>query len=125
MPQLWQNVPDDPSETVVVIGEGKAGFAVIVLLFNHAIQPHVAPLAMGQRVACDRQPVAVAAKLGAHDVKAQKRKTVIVIHRRDRRDHVPVQKATQKSGWIGHAETGRILCAGVPPLAAGPIDGML
>jgi hypothetical protein len=107
----------------VGVSQLKAGFFVVLLLRRHAIEPDHARARMRDRRIPYPQADAFAAKIRAHDVKAEKGKARIVIDAGDGCDRLAVELCDEKAFRIDGSKAGVVGEAWIPSLSRGPVDG--
>src|SRR5260370_27972410 len=71
----------------------------------------------------DAQAVAAAAQVGPHDVEAEEREALVVIHAGDGCGRRPVEFADEKALRVDGGEAGGIGATGIPALGHGPVGG--
>ena len=69
----------------------------------------------------DPNPVALAARLGRHDVKAEESEGLAVAHDRDATHRLAIQPADQKACGIGGLEGDGVAQAGIPAFCRRPV----
>ncbi len=104
----------------VVVGEREAGFFIIGLLRQNAVQTDIART----QIVCRRLPyfqtVAQPAQLRLDDIEAHETEAGVVSHRRQRRHRLAFQHPNQKAVGIGAVKAFGVVVARIPSFSRRP-----
>jgi len=112
----------DPAEANVPVGQDEPGFAVIVLLIGHPVEPDGLCPGGRQNVLpeCGSDPMA--AQIRAGDVETQKGKLRCLGYQRHARGNIAIEPGDPEPVRVGSLETSCVLAARVLALPGGPCD---
>ena len=105
----------------IAVGELEAGFPVVLLLRDDAVEPDGARARMRDRGLPDLPAEAAPAQVRPHDVEAEECEAVVVVDARDGRRRLAVELADQEAFGVDGRKARRIVEAGIPALGRRPV----